>query len=170
MLGFLLGVQVIEVAEELVEAVYGGQELVAIAQMVLAELRGDVTLRLEQFGNGRVLLGQPLLGARQADLQQPGAQRALAGDEGGAAGGTGLLAIIIGEDRAFIGDAVEVGRAIAHLAAIIGADVPVADIVAHDDEDVWLRLLLGRCAVRSASRANVNIANTASDTILLRFI
>ena len=35
----LLGVQVIEVAEELVEAVDGGQELVAVAEVVLAELR-----------------------------------------------------------------------------------------------------------------------------------
>ena len=31
MLGFLLGVQVIEIAEELVETVYGGQELVAVS-------------------------------------------------------------------------------------------------------------------------------------------
>ena len=39
MLGLVLGVQVIEVAEELVEAVHGRQELVAVAEMVLAELR-----------------------------------------------------------------------------------------------------------------------------------
>ena len=39
-LGLLLGVEVVEVAEELVEAVRRGQELVAVAQVVLAELRG----------------------------------------------------------------------------------------------------------------------------------
>ena len=38
MLRFLLGVEVIEVAVELVEAVHRGQVLVAIAQVVLAEL------------------------------------------------------------------------------------------------------------------------------------
>ena len=92
----------------------------------------------------RVLLRQPLLRRRQADFQEPGAQRALAGDERGAAGGAGLLAVIVGEDRALVGDAVDVGRAIAHHAAVVGADVPVADVVAHDDEDVGLLLRLLR--------------------------
>ena len=35
-----LGVQVIEIAEEFVEAVHGRQELVAITKMVLSELAG----------------------------------------------------------------------------------------------------------------------------------
>jgi hypothetical protein len=56
MLRFVLGVQVVEVAEELVEAVYGRQELVAVAEMVLAELCGSITLRLEQLGNRPGLL------------------------------------------------------------------------------------------------------------------
>jgi hypothetical protein len=55
-LGLILGVEVIEVAEEHVEAVHGRQELVAVAEMVLAELSGHVSLRLEQLGNRRVLL------------------------------------------------------------------------------------------------------------------
>ena len=37
-LRLLLGIEVIEVAEELVEAVVGRQELVLVAEMVLAEL------------------------------------------------------------------------------------------------------------------------------------
>ena len=37
-LRLLLGVQVIEVAEELVEAMIGRQELVLVAEVVLAEL------------------------------------------------------------------------------------------------------------------------------------
>ena len=41
-LGLLLGVEVVEVAEELVEAVHGRQELVAVAEVVLAELAGGV--------------------------------------------------------------------------------------------------------------------------------
>jgi hypothetical protein len=39
-LRLLLGVEVVQVAEELVEAVVGGQVLVAVAQVVLAELAG----------------------------------------------------------------------------------------------------------------------------------
>ena len=37
-----LGVQVIKVAEELIEAVHRGQEFVAVAQVVLAKLAGGV--------------------------------------------------------------------------------------------------------------------------------
>ena len=94
--------------------------------MVLAELAGRVALRLEQFGKRRVLLGKPFLGARQADLEQAGAEARLAGDERGASGGAGLLRVVVGEDRTFLGDAVDVRRAIAHHAAVVGADVPVA--------------------------------------------
>ena len=69
-LRLLLGIEVVEVAEELVEAVHGRQELVAVAEMVLAELAGGVALRLEQLGERRVLVRQPFLCAGQADLQQ----------------------------------------------------------------------------------------------------
>ena len=65
-LRLLLRVQVVEVAEELVEAVGGGQELVAVAQVVLAELAGDVTQRLEQLGDRRVFGPQAEVGAGQA--------------------------------------------------------------------------------------------------------
>jgi len=47
-LRLVLGVEVIEVAKEHVEAVHGRQELVAVAEMVLAELSGHVAERLEQ--------------------------------------------------------------------------------------------------------------------------
>ena len=55
----------IEVAEELVEAVHGRQEFVAVAEMVLAKLAADIALRLEQFGDGRVLRLQAELRARE---------------------------------------------------------------------------------------------------------
>ena len=156
-LRLFLGVQVVEIAEELVEAVDGGQKLVAVAQMVLAELAGGVAERLEQFGERRVLVGQSFLGARQADLEQAGAEAALPGDECGASGGAGLLGVEVGEDRALFGDAVDVGRAVAHHAAVVGADVPVADVVTEDDEDVgppaagW-RGLLGLSSTLTAAR------------------
>ena len=143
-LRLLLGVEVIEVAEELVEAVHRRQVRVAIAQMVLAELAGGVAERLEQLGERRVFRLQPEVGARQADLEQAGPKARLAGDEGGAAGGAALLAIVVGEDQAFVGDAVDVGRLVAHHATVVVADVPVADVVAHDDQNVRSLLLLRR--------------------------
>ena len=57
-------VQVIEVAEEFVEAVDGGQELIPVAQVVLAELAGGVALRFERGGNGAGLGGQADLAHR----------------------------------------------------------------------------------------------------------
>ena len=114
-LRFVLGIQMVEIAEELVEAVNRRQKVIAIAKMVLTELSGNVALRLEQFGKCRVLVRQPFLCSRQADFEKPVRIGLLAGDERRAAGGAGLLAVIVGEDRAFVGDAVDVGCSIAHL-------------------------------------------------------
>ena len=66
--GLLLGVEVVEVAVELVEAVHGRQELVEVAEVVLAELARGVTERLEQFGDGGVLGLQTDVDAGHADL------------------------------------------------------------------------------------------------------
>jgi hypothetical protein len=55
-----------------------------------------------------------------------------------------LLRIMVGEDRAFLGNAVDVRRAIAHHAAVVGADVPQPNVVAEDDEDVRLAAGGGR--------------------------
>ena len=49
LLGLLLGVQVVEVAEELVEAMNGWQMFVTVAQVVLAEVAGGVAGVLENF-------------------------------------------------------------------------------------------------------------------------
>ena len=57
--GFLFGVEVIQVAEELVKAVHRGQVLVAVAEVVLAKLARGVALRLERGGDRRVLACRP---------------------------------------------------------------------------------------------------------------
>src|SRR5262249_29798273 len=59
LLRLLFGVQVIEVAEPLVEAVRRRQELVAVPEVVLAELAGGVADRLEHLGEGGILLLYP---------------------------------------------------------------------------------------------------------------
>ena len=135
-LELLLRVEVIERAEELVEPVRGRQRLVRVAQVVLAELRGHVALLLEQFGDRHVTRLQPFLRAGQADLQHARAEAGLAGDETRAAGGAALLAVPVGEQSPFLGDAVDVGRPVAHHAEVVGADVPVADVVAPENQDV----------------------------------
>ena len=53
----------IQVAEEFIEAVDGGQIFVAVAQVVLAELAGGVTLRFERGGNRTGLGGESDLGS-----------------------------------------------------------------------------------------------------------
>ena len=53
--GLFLGVQVIQIAEELIEAMHRRQVLVAIAEVVLAELAGGVTEVLEDLCDRRVL-------------------------------------------------------------------------------------------------------------------
>ena len=154
-LELFLGVEVVERAHELVEAVRGGQVLVEVAEVVLAELRGHVALRLEQLREGDVARLEPLLRARQADLEVAGAEAALPGDERGASGGAALLAVPVGEQRAFLGDAVDVGRLVAHHALVVGADIPVADVVAPDDEDVGLLVRRG-CRAGDARQTDNN--------------
>ena len=73
-LRLLLGVEVIEVAEELVEAVVGRQIFVAVAEVVLAELAGGVAERLERLRDGDVAVLEPDRRAGNADLAQAGAQ------------------------------------------------------------------------------------------------
>jgi hypothetical protein len=87
------------------------QKLVLVAKMVLAKLAGGVAKRLQHLGNGRVFLGETKIGARQADLAEPGAEHALAGDEGRAARRATLLAIVIGEQRTLLTNTVDVRRA-----------------------------------------------------------
>jgi hypothetical protein len=54
---------VIEVAEELVEAVVSGKKLVLITQVVLPELFARVTERLKKFRNGWVFGAQAYIRA-----------------------------------------------------------------------------------------------------------
>ena len=128
-------VEVIEVAVELVEAVHRRQELVQVAEVVLAELAGGVAHRLQRRGDGGRLRRHADRRASLADRRQPGADRQLAGDEVGAAGRAAGFGVVVGEAHAFGRHAVEVGRAHRHHPLVVGADVGPADVVAHDHDD-----------------------------------
>ena len=153
---FFHRVEMVEDAVELVEAMHRRQEFIAVAEMVLADLRRGVAVRLEEFGDRRVLVLQALLGGRHADFQQTGAERRLSEDERGPSGRAGLLGVVVGEQGAFAGDAVDVGRASAHHAAMVGADIPDADIIGHDDDDVGF--LGGVCADAMPPTATATIS------------
>jgi hypothetical protein len=134
----LLRIQVVEIAEELVETVGGRQMLVAVAEMVLAEVAGAVAGLLHDFAQaGRSGLQAELV-AGHADRRHSGANRVLAGDERRPAGRAGGLGIVVGEPDPFHAEAVDMRRGVAHGAHAVGADVLPADVVAPDDEDVGL--------------------------------
>ena len=80
--------------------------------------------------------GRPDRGAGLADRRHACADRQLAGDEVRATRRATGLGVVVGEQHAFLGDRVEVRRPAGHQAPMIGADVPHADVVTHDDEDV----------------------------------
>src|SRR5262249_50106832 len=92
--------------------------------------------------------------ARQPDLGQAGADRRLPGDEGGAASGATLLAVEVGEHRALLRDAVDVGREVAHNSVVVATDVEPADVVSHDKKDVQL-VRLGHIQISLSCFANV---------------
>ena len=133
---------------------HGGQCLVRVAEMILAELGGHVALRLEELGYRDIPRLQAFLCARQANLEQAGPKARLAGDEGPAAGGATLLAVPVGEHRAFFGDAVNIGGLVAHHAVVVGAGIPVADVVSPDDEDIGFSPWACRRLVRRLARSD----------------
>ena len=137
-LGLFFGVQVIEVAEEFVEAMHRRQMLVTVAKVVLAELAGAIALAFHDAGNGRVLVAHPGFGARKSDLGQTGAHAALAGDEAGAAGGAALLGEIVGEQHPLFADRVDVGRAIAHHPLGKDRQVGLTNVIPPHDQDIRL--------------------------------
>jgi hypothetical protein len=144
--GLFLGVEVVEVAVELVEAVDRREELIAVAQVVLADLCGGVAERLEQVGDRRIFLLQAQRGGWKADLGQPGAQAGLTGEERCPTGGAALLGVAVGEDHASPGDPVDIGRAIPHESHRVGADIRLSDVIAPDDHDVGLLAVAGGLA------------------------
>ncbi len=135
-LGFFLDIQVVEVAKELVKTVHRGHELIAVTQVVLAELPGHIAEGLDEISNGWIFLLQTLRSTGHADLGETGAHRNLASDERRPPRGTTLLTVIVGEGQSLAGDTVNVGRLVAHHAVINMAQVPVANIVTHHEQDV----------------------------------
>ncbi len=62
----------------------------------------------------------------------------LTSDKGRPPGGTALLGVPVGKERPLIRDRVDGGCLIAHHPLVIGADIPVSNIITPDDQDVGL--------------------------------
>src|SRR6266536_4547445 len=138
-------VEVVEVAKKFVETVDSGQELIEIAEMVLAELAGGVALRFERGSDSASLSWYADFGTSLADRGHACANRKLTHDEVRASRRATGLGVIVGEQHAFLGKPVEVRRPPGHHATMVGADVPHADIIAHDKDDVGFLVLRLRC-------------------------
>ena len=139
--GLFFSIQVIEVAVELIKAVDRRQKLVAIAQVVLADLCCRVTHRFEQFRNRWIFCLNPLRGARHANREQSGTEGVLAEDERRASRSAGLLCVVVSEHDPFFGNSINVRRTAAHQTSVVGADVTDTNVVAPDDQDVGLGLV-----------------------------
>src|SRR5271170_3654696 len=89
----------------------------------------------------------------------------LSGNKRSASGRTALLGVVVGEQCAFVGDAVNVGCSTSHHAAVVGAKIPDADVIAHNDNDIWffaLRLNRSGCPKkrhRSSKHGGESAAN-----------
>src|SRR5882724_9055442 len=111
---FLFGIQVVEVAKKLIEAVYRRKKLVAIAEVVLPKLAGNVTRWFQHFGNRRVFGLQPKRRTRQANLCKTGPDWRLARDERRTSCGAALLSVPVCKHRALFRDAVDVWGPVSH--------------------------------------------------------
>ncbi len=126
----VLGVEVVQVAEELVEAVIGGQVLIAVTQVILAELAGGIAVIFQQAGKCRVFFAHTFFRAGKPNLGQAGTKGRLAGNKRSAPGGAALLTVPVGEHGALIGDPVDIGCLVSHHPVVVGADIEPANIVA----------------------------------------
>ena len=140
-LRFLFGVQVVQIAVELIESVERWQMFVPVTQVVLAELAGGIALRLQHFGE-RGILGlhahRPPDHAYRGQACPDGIH---ARHERRTTGGAGWMRVMIAEHSPFLGNAIDVGCAVAHDTTTVNAQVGEADIVTPDDDDIGLLLL-----------------------------
>src|SRR5262249_19088063 len=114
------------------------QVFVTVAEVILSELAGRITLVLQQLGDRGIFRFEANRCGRHADLREAGAESALTGDEGRAPGRARLLAIRVRELHSLPGEAIDVRRAVAHHTVAVAAEVGDADVVAPDHQNVRL--------------------------------
>ena len=164
-------IQVVQIAPELVEAVGGRQRVGVVAQVVFAELAGVVAEVAQEPRERRRAGPQVGRAAGQLRRDHARAQRVHAGEEGVAPGRAALLGVVVHELGALLSDAVDVGRFADHQPLMVDARLHPADVVAHDEENVWF--LAGCCAAAGVlagpdSDTDINVvapSNAAQDRL-----
>jgi len=118
-----------------------------VAKMPLAGEIGGVPVLLEELGDGRRFLLEPVLVAGTDDDRQRRADRDATGLKRGTTSGAARLPVPAGEQHTFPGEAIDVGRRMAEGASTtgIGAKITPAEVVAHNYYDVGSFLLLRFC-------------------------
>ena len=136
-----MGIEMVEVAEELIEPMIAREMTILISEMVLTELAGDITEGLQQFGDGRILFHDSFFGTGEAHFKQSCPEGRLSGDESRATGRATILSVPIGEQCTLLRDAIDVGGLVPQHAAIVATGIIPPYIIAPDDEDVGLFLV-----------------------------
>src|SRR4029077_14857288 len=120
----------------------GWQGISVVAQMVLAELAGVVAKIEQKLGDRRGAGPEIRRATGQLRRNHAGAQRMHTGEECITTRRAALLGVVLGELRAFLTDLVDVRRFADHQALMVDARLHPPNVVAHDEEDVGLLLLL----------------------------
>jgi len=63
------------------------------------------------------------------------------GEEGAAPSRAARLGVVSHEYAAFVADAVDIGRLAHHHTAMVDARLHPADVISHDEQDVWFLVL-----------------------------
>src|SRR6059036_2823409 len=106
----LHGIEVIQIAEELVEAVNRGKKLVSVAEVVLAKLTGGIAASLQRRGDRTGFRREAEFRARLSDRGHTRADGKLSGNEVGATRRAACFGVVIGEEHALLGKLVEIRR------------------------------------------------------------
>src|ERR1041385_7851375 len=112
-----------------------------VAKMFLTELASAIALIVQELGKAGG--AGPQIGNRARNWRQnhTRAVRVHAGKERAAPSGTTRLSIVMHKHAAFLGNSVDVWGFAHHQAAMIAARLHPADIIAHDEQDVWFLVL-----------------------------
>jgi hypothetical protein len=146
--GIRHGIQVIQIAKELVEPMQARQELVKVAEVVFPELPSCVAKFLQRDGDRGRLIRHPDICSSLAHCRQASSNRQLAGDEVRTACRTACFGIIVRKQHPLRSQLVQIRRLSRHDPAVVGPNVEPSHIVAHNHQDVrflLLRFCGGRC-------------------------
>ena len=145
-LWLFFGIQVIKVAEKLIETVRRWQHIVAITKVVFTKLTCLVTTRFQQGRKRWILFAHPLWRAWETHFGQTRADWRLSGNKSSATSCTTLLTIPVSKQRALLGDAVDIWGFVAHHPHVVSADIELTNIITPQNQDI--RFFLSHCLRR----------------------